>query len=100
MNTLLQDMIEIADIPDIAVAGIDDIEDAYAGTKKYVGMVERIPGYRKMSQWCAWSAKYVGGFTTLRWAMMYGKFHPACPSASYLITGAVRFAKPVSPGLW
>lgn len=47
MNTLLQDMIEIADIPDIAVAGIDDIEDAYAGLKKYVGMVERIPGYRK-----------------------------------------------------
>lgn len=33
MNTLLQDMIEIADIPDIAVAGIDDIEDAYAGLK-------------------------------------------------------------------
>lgn len=47
MNTLLQDMIEIADIPDIAVAGIDDIEDAYAGLKNNVGMVERIPSHRK-----------------------------------------------------
>lgn len=99
MNTLLQDMIEIADIPDIAVAGIDDIEDAYAGLKNTLEWLKNTQS-QKMSQWCAWSAKYVGGFTTLRWAMMYGKFHPACPSASYLITGAVRFAKPVSPGLW
>ncbi|VEB59605.1 hydrogenase-1 operon protein HyaF2 [Salmonella enterica subsp. enterica] len=70
----------------------------YAGAKKYVGMVERIPQSQKMSQWCAWSAKYVGGFTTLRWAMMYGKFHPACPSASYLITGAVRVCETSKSG--
>ncbi len=46
MNTLLQDMIEIADIPYIAAAGIDDIEDT-TRAKKYVGLVERIPGHRK-----------------------------------------------------
>lgn len=99
MNTLLQDMIEIADIPDIAVAGIDDIEDACAGLKiRWNGW--KNTRLQKMSRWRVWSAKYVGGFTILYWAMMSGKSHPASPSASYLITGAVRFAKPVSPGLW
>lgn len=99
MNTLLQDMIEIADIPDIAVAGIDDIEDAYAGLKNTLEWLKEYP-VTENEPVVRMGAKYVGGFTTLRWAMMYGKFHPACPSTSYLITGAVRFAKPVSPGLW
>lgn len=43
MNTLLQDMIEIADIPDIAVAGIDDIEDAYAGLKNTLEWLKEYP---------------------------------------------------------
>ncbi len=92
MNTLLQDMIEIADIPDIAVAGIDDIEDAYAGLKntlewlKEYPVTENEPVVRMECKVCWWV------------------YDPALgddvPSASYLITGAVRFAKPVSPGLW
>lgn len=99
MNTLLQDMIEIADIPDIAVAGIDDIEDAYAGLKntlewlKEYPVTENEPVVRMECKVCWWVYDPALGDDV--W-----QIPPVCPSASYLITGAVRFAKPVSPGLW
>lgn len=43
MNTLLQDMIEIADIP----GRHRRYRRCLRGAKKYVGMVERIPGHRE-----------------------------------------------------